>query len=681
MIAEILAPAGSWESLEAAVRAGAGAVYLGGKGLNARRNASNFDDDALVRAVRYCHIRGVKVYLTVNTLVFDDELPELQAVLRAAAAAGVDALITQDLAVAALARRYVPDMPLHASTQMSVHDPLGAKALKALGFTRVVLARELAKEEIAAIHEACDIELECFVHGALCMCVSGQCYLSSIIGGRSGNRGMCAQPCRLPFAAGESTHALSLRDLSLIASAAELQDLGVAALKIEGRMKRPEYVAAATAACREALAGGEPDYTALEAVFSRAGFTRGYYDGALGSAMFGIRRKEDVQAAGPVLKGLAALYKEELQSVPVDMTLGIHAGLPVALAARDHDGNAATAEGPPPQMARTAPIDAGRAAAALAKTGGTPYTVHNIVSEIDEGLMVPASQLNALRRQVLEDLTLLRGAPRPARWQPAPLPVIAKHRVLSPPRLRARLAAADQLTGAVAESIDEITLPVRQFAQLSPGLLERYREKLFIEIPGVHFDDMEQLEGIIRSVYKMGIRHAVVGGLGGIELARRCGFALHGDYSLNIANSVALESYAAIGLADATLSFELELRRVRALGGDLPRGLLAYGYLPLMTARNCPAGSCARCDHNFPELCDRRGNRFFVGCDWQVPRLYNCVPLVLSDRLAELGGVDFLTLYFTRESAQECERIIALYRSGGTYGGEKTRGLYYRVVQ
>lgn len=680
MTPEILAPAGGGESLIAAVRAGADAVYLGGKDLNARRGASNFDSDALAQAARYCHIRGVRVYLTVNTLLFDDELPQLREVLRTACAVGVDALIVQDLAVAAHARRCAPDIPLHASTQMSIHDAAGARALKALGFTRVVLARELTGSEIAAIHSACDIELECFIHGALCMCVSGQCYLSAMIGGRSGNRGMCAQPCRLPFSSGGRDHALSLKDLSLIESAAEMSSLGVVSLKIEGRMKRPEYVAAATAACREALAGGAPDYTALGAVFSRAGFTRGYFDGKLGGEMFGTRRKEDVQAAAPVLGGLAALYKDERQSVPVEMALRIRAGRPVTLTVSDRDGHTAAAEGPPPQQARTAPTDTGRAEAALSKTGGTPYTARNMQSNIDSGLMVPASQLNALRREALEELSAQRAAPLLRRWLDMPPFEVVPHSAGRKPLLRARLARAEQLTTALAEVVGEITLPAWQFPALSDEQIRNYRDRLLVEIPGILFDGVEKLDEILQSVMRLGVSRAVVGGLGGIEIAKRHGLVPHGDYGLNITNTIALEQYAALGLADVTLSLELELRRIRRLGGALPRGILAYGYLPLMTVRNCPVGNCTRCEGAVPEITDRKGNRFFADCSWQVPRLYNCVPLVLSDRLGELSTLDFLTLYFTRETPQKCTEIAALYQNGGGYDGPKTRGLFYRQV-
>ena len=682
MTPELLAPAGSRESLEAAARCGANAVYLGGKGFNARQNADNFDETQLRAAVSYCHIRGIKVYLTLNTLVFDSQLPGLLAALEGACAWGVDGVLVQDLAVARLVRERCPALPLHASTQMSIHDGAGATLLEELGFVRVVLARELSREEIIAVKESTSLQLECFVHGALCFCVSGQCYLSGMIGGRSGNRGRCAQPCRLPMAAGDTAYALSLKDLSLIPQVRELADIGVASLKIEGRMKRPEYVAAAVTACRQALSGEQPDYAALEAVFSRAGFTSGYYHGRLGDGMLGVRRKEDVESAAPVLKGLRKLYKDEGQWVPVAFALTLERGKPASLTVSDGEGNTATATTDPPQEAHASPTDAAKSAAALKKTGGTPYTVGNIQCEIDDGLMIPASRLNALRRDALEGLSSLRGREKPHPYDGAQsLPDHSPYRSPQPPRLRVRLARTAQCTPALAERAEQLVLPAQEFAGLAPQLVAGYSHKLAVEIPGIIFNQKDKLDQILQSVKQCGVTHATAGGLGGIAIARSHGFIIHGDYGLNVTNTLALEEYARLGLTDVTVSFELSLPRIRGLGGSLPRGMLAWGHLPLMVSRNCPIGCCEACGRDFPEVTDRLGNRFLVGCDWQVSRLYNCVPLFLADRLEELPRVDFLTLYFTRESPSQCVRLLALYQDGGSWDGEKTRGLYYRKVQ
>ncbi|MDR2908329.1 MAG: U32 family peptidase, partial [Oscillospiraceae bacterium] len=371
---EILLPAGSEESLIAAVRCGADSVYLGGSHLNARRGAANFDARQLASAVSFCHARGTKVYLTVNILTLERELLLLRKTLEHACLCGVDAILVQDLAVAAVARKACPGLALHASTQMSVHNPAGARFLEELGFSRAVLARELTIPEIREIKKSSAIELEAFIHGALCMSVSGQCYLSALIGGRSGNRGLCAQPCRLPFSFGREENALSLKDLSVIERIKELEDAGISCVKVEGRMKRPEYVAAAAVACIAARDGNAPDMEALAAVFSRGGFTQGYPEGKRDRSMFGVRRKEDVTAAtNALLKKQAELYRKETQRVPATLSLTVKEGLPAVLEALDREGNSVVVRGEIPQEARTAPTDGGRARAALLKTKDTPF--------------------------------------------------------------------------------------------------------------------------------------------------------------------------------------------------------------------------------------------------------------------------------------------------------------------
>ncbi len=319
---EILAPAGGFDSVLAAVRSGADAVYLGEKRFSARASAKNFSDEELRQATAYCHIHGVKVYVTLNTIVFDEEFSSLADAIKAAARADVDALIVQNMGVARLAKQIAPDLPLHASTQMSVHTAAGVRALCEMGFRRVVLAREMTRAEIKKAAQI-PVELEVFVHGALCMCVSGQCYFSAMLGSRSGNRGACAQTCRLPFSVNRQKggHALSLKDNSLIGHLNELQALGVASAKIEGRMKRPEYVAAAVRACVEQRdCGCISDRTAeeLRGVFSRTGFTDGYYTDRRGRGMFGTRTRDDVVSADEkLLAGIRQRCKDERQHIPL----------------------------------------------------------------------------------------------------------------------------------------------------------------------------------------------------------------------------------------------------------------------------------------------------------------------------------------------------------------------------
>ena len=411
---EILAPAGSFDSVIAAVRSGADAVYLGEKAFSARSSAKNFDDEELKKATAYCHIHGVKVYVTINTIVFDDELEKLKKAIISAAEADVDALIVQNMGVARLAHRLVPDLALHASTQMSIHTASGVKALYEMGFKRVVLAREMSKKEI---EKCCEIpvELEVFVHGALCMCVSGQCYLSAMIGARSGNRGSCAQPCRLPFSVNNQKggHALSLKDNSIVNYLGELQNMGVASAKIEGRMKRPEYVSAAVRACVEQRDFGfisDKTQKMLRGVFSRTGFTDAYYIGKTGSHMFGTRTKSDVVSADEKLfSAIRSSYKDEIGNVEITFDFTAKLGENPVLVASDGVHTVRKIADTVTEKAINRPIDAEKCRKQLEKTGSTAYNPTNVNINIDDDISIPLSIINSLRRDVLDELDSARS--------------------------------------------------------------------------------------------------------------------------------------------------------------------------------------------------------------------------------------------------------------------------------
>ena len=353
---EILAPAGSMETLRAALRAGAQAVYIGGKRFSARSSAVNFSPDEIAEAAELCHRYGAKLDLAVNTVISDSEAAEFCEYIKTAARNGVDAFIVQDWGCAELIRRCVPDAVLHGSTQMSVHTAAGAAMLRKLGFARVVPARELDRETISRIC-ATGIETEIFVHGALCMSVSGQCYMSAMMGSRSANRGCCGQACRLPFSAvgNKDRSALSLKDLSLLPCARELADMGVDSFKIEGRMKRPEYVASAVHELKAALEGGAPDMKLLRGVFSRSGFTDGYYKGKR-QDMFGVREKDDVISAHELIPKIHELYRFERKAYTIDIHAVIKDGQPVSLTAVCGDLSACT-EGDIPEKAHSRPTD------------------------------------------------------------------------------------------------------------------------------------------------------------------------------------------------------------------------------------------------------------------------------------------------------------------------------------
>lgn len=673
---EILAPVGGKEQLIAAVRAGADAVYLGGKGFNARRNAENFEPYGLKDAVSYCHGRGVKVHVTLNTLVMDSETDELLSELRSICQAGADALIVQDLAVARLARECCPELPLHASTQMTIHNLRGAQAAAELGFKRVIPARELSLEELKAL-SSCGLELECFVHGALCMCVSGGCYLSSILGGRSGNRGLCAQPCRLDFSAPDGrAYALSLKDMSHVEHIGELAAAGVVSFKIEGRMKRPEYVAAAVTACRSALNGEQPDMETLQAVFSRGGFTDGYLTGKRGLNMFGYRRQEDVAASAAVLGELAGLYRNEGSFVPVDMRLRFNGQTQLTVSDSTHS---VTVAGPPPEPAVSRDTSYEGAWKNLSRTGGTPFFLRDLSFCPKAGMAVPPSALNGLRREALSRLLALRSEITPRRFSLPAQPDAAPYLPPARPQIRLRFASAEQYFENDAEAC---IFPVQQLLE-QPRLIGSCPERLIGELPALTFpSDEGALLQTLETLKSRGLAALSCNNLGDILLARRFGLRAHGGHGLNILNSVSLSEYARLGFDDLTVSFELNTKDIAALKGPAPRGILAYGRLPLMNMRACPAqgtSGCGGCGGK-TELVDRKGIRFPLFCQGRkYVTLLNSVPLNIAER--PLPPLDFLTLYFTDEPAAACREIVEDYMQRRPFDGRRTGGLYYRELR
>ena len=689
---EILAPAGSFDSLLAAVRSGADAVYLGASSFSARANARNFDREELKQAAQYCHARGVKLYLALNTLLRQEELPAALALAEYACSLPVDALIVQDPGLIRMLRLCCPDLRLNASTQMSVHTPAGVSLLARLGFSRVVLSRELSLVEIREISDKTKdtpVELETFVHGALCMSVSGQCYFSAVLGSRSGNRGLCAQPCRLPFSVpGGTGHDLSLKDLSMISRLDELEKAGASSAKIEGRMKRPEYVAAASAACRCAADDKEiPEELMrdLSAVFSRSGFTTGYLDGKLGRSMFGVRSKEDVTGAtNEVFSHLRAIYQKELPRIPVNFRIFIQRGRPVTLEASDLSGISVQVSGDLPQDAIHRSIDESRCREQLSKTGGTPFLPQSILCTIEDGLSVPASLLNGLRREVLELLEQKRS-----RWEPVPftraeIPA-GIHPVDGPMKLRARFSRADSIPD-LASRCELVYIPLFSPIEAFRNLRER-GIPVAAEIPRAMFGQEETVEKKLRLLKDEDFLDCRAGHIGAVALAVKLGMRVHGGFSLNLMNTPAIEWYQDLGLVDTELSFELTLAQAAALGGSLPRGLVIYGRLPLMLCRNCPAANsekgCLHCK-KIPELTDRRGTKFPIECGKSFVEVLNSVPLYLADRFVEIKKQNFGVLQFTVENSVESGEILSEYLFPDSERKPSfpfTRGLYYRGVE
>lgn len=693
---ELLAPAGSMEALRAAVCNGADAVYLGADTFNARINARNFSAADLQEAVVYCHVRGVKVHLTLNTLVLDREMPRAAELIRLAASCGVDAFIVQDLGVVSLCRQLAPDVPIHASTQMSIHSLEGVMEAAALGCSRVVLARELPAEEIAHICKKSPVEIEVFVHGALCMCYSGQCYLSSVIGRRSGNRGQCAQPCRLPYGYGrfESTrYPLSLKDNCLAGELDELRRMGVASIKIEGRMKRPEYVAIVTRAYRTVLNGGKltpSDLQELETAFSRQGFTDGYFRGQTGSDMFG-RRQEGEDTADLFASARATYEQGEPQRIGVRFYAMIRRGEPAQLAVEDPDGNLCRARGPVPEQAVYRSLTPQDLEQQLKKTGGTPYLCTAVRSSLDPDLMLPASAINAMRRDVIAELTAKRGRAAPARLNAYDEPP-RYDGIAGEPQLTIAVRTAGQITSRMLSMKPTVLyVPLSELAE-HPDLRQRVsvETQLAAILPRVIWSgELAPVARQLRTVYEMGVRQVLAGNLGQLHIARAAGFAVRGDFGLNIVNSRAMRYLREQGLDSQLLSFELTLPQIRDISKAVPAELLIYGRLPLMLMENCVmknrTGICA-CQTGTVRLVDRVGEEFPIVKDPGTCRnvLLNGKKLYLLDKKDALRGMGLwaLRLQFTTENPGEIDKVLMDYQGRAVFdAGSYTRGLYSRGVE
>ena len=693
---ELLAPAGSMEALRAAVCNGADAVYLGADTFNARMNARNFSAADLQEAVVYCHVRGVKVHLTLNTLVLDHEMPRAAELIRMAASCGVDAFIVQDLGMVSLCRQLAPDVPIHASTQMSIHSLEGVLEAAALGCSRVVLARELPAEEIAHICKKSPVEIEVFVHGALCMCYSGQCYLSSVIGRRSGNRGQCAQPCRLPYGYGrfESTrYPLSLKDNCLAGELDELRRMGVASIKIEGRMKRPEYVAIVTRAYRTVLNGGkltQADLQELETAFSRQGFTDGYFKGQTGSDMFG-RRQESEDTADLFASARATYEQGETQRIGVRFYAMIHRGQPARLAVEDPDGNLCRTYGPVPEQAVYRSLTAQDLEQQLKKTGGTPYLCTSVRSSLDPDLMLPASAINAMRRDVIAELTAKRGrAEKPhlnAYDEPPRYDGISGE-----PQLTVAVRTADQITSRMLSMKPTVLyVPLSELVE-HPELRQRVgvETQLAAILPRVIWSgELVPIARQLRTVYDMGVRQVLAGNLGQLHIARAAGFAVRGDFGLNIVNSRAMRYLREQGLDSQLLSFELTLPQIRDISKAVPAEVLIYGRLPLMLMENCViknrTGTCT-CQTGTVRLVDRVGEEFPIVKDPGTCRnvLLNGKKLYLLDKKDAFRGMGLwaLRLQFTTENPSEIDKVLMDYQGRAVFdAGSYTRGLYSRGVE
>lgn len=672
--AEILAPVGNEEALKSAVLSGADAVYFGMGNFNARRNAQNFTDEQIKNAIEYCHARGVKVHITLNTLIKDGELTEVYEAIRKIATLGADAVIVQDLGVAKAVKTICPTLEMHASTQMTVGTLEGLKILKELGFSRAVLPRELSLDEIKYLCKHSPIDLEVFIHGALCMCVSGQCLMSAVLGSRSGNRGLCAQPCRLPFKAEKGTgHDLSLKDLSLIEHIPELYEMGVCSFKIEGRMKRPEYVSAAVKACKKAV-NGEYNFEAekdLHDLFSRSGFTDGYFKAQLGRDMFGYREKENVQSATKELLNKYAInYEKETPRYKVNFKFHGKIG-EKAFVTAECNGYSVTVES---EMLCEAPINrpilVDRIKDSLSKCGGTQFEAETVETSGEIDYSLPISAINNMRRSALEMLeNKISGKVKRVLFpSPVPTEIESENRR----EIYCRFDNAEQIPNNI--KADFIFVPLGT----SDDLIKT--NNYGVELPHGMFGNGEKAE---RMLLGSSAEYCLCHTLDAVAVAKKCGKKVIASPSMNIFNSLSMDVAKNLGIDKVIASNECTLEKFPKISSSLPKGITVYGRTPLMLTRNCPIKNgkrCAECKRN-SEITDRKGISFPVRCFMGYSEILNSRPLYMADRMREIPPCDILFFNFTTENKYEVDNILRAYRNEEKPTGEFTRGLLYRGVE
>ena len=692
---ELLSPAGSPEAVIAAVQNGADAVYMGLGIFNARRGAKNFDEEEFEKAVRYCRVRGCKVYVTMNTLVGDREMEKAAGLARRVSDLGASAILVQDLGLLSVLRKAVPDIPLHASTQMSIHNLAGVEAAAEMGLTRAVLARELSLEQIKFISRNAPIETEIFVHGALCFCHSGQCYMSSLIGRRSGNRGMCAQPCRMEYSMPgrmADDHPLSLKDNCLVERLKEIEDAGVACVKIEGRMKRPEYSGLVTGIyskiIKEKREPTPDELTMLKDAFSRDGFTQGYFDGDK-KDMFGVKNENDKVSEKLFASVRREYIDREERRVPVKFFMVAEIGKQVQAGVVDSDGHRASVTGKALEKGISQTTDENTVNKQFYKTGGTPYICVDAQSKIENGAFLPVSSINDLRRRLLQELSEQRAVPPKRRSLPVP-----------------------EMPNGVPTIEDPVTIfQVRTAQQLSPELaalkpdyiyvpLEALYESLepvkpFIEngtvpvavLPRVITDDqVMKVFSMLKSLRERGVEQALVGNIGHVKLARKAGVKIRADFGMNVFNSYTLDMVRQMDFLSATASFELRMAQVRDMAKCIDTELIVYGRLPLMVSDQCIISrSEGRCNCQNPsQLSDRMGSVFPVVREFEHRNvIYNSKKLYLADKRDDIYGAGLwgIRLMFTTEGARECVEVAKSFKGEGDYRpNDLTRGLYYRGV-
>ena len=686
---ELLAPAGSRAALHAAVQSGADAVYLGGSEFGARYSAENFSIEEMKTWVDYCHLYGVDVHVTVNTLIKEKEIEKFAEYIKKLNNIGVDALIVQDIGAAQIIKKTAPDMVLHASTQMTVTSLEGVKYLENMGFSRVVLARELSEKEIEHICKNAKAEIEVFVHGAICMCYSGQCLMSSILGGRSGNRGRCAQPCRLPYELvekGKGTvngYLLSPKDMALVNDLGTLKRMGVKSLKIEGRLKRAEYVSAVVGVYRKYLDNGrevsKQDMRELLDAFSRTGFTDGYFKGNLGKNMM----SHDTPGNSSENKFTEDAKKRaaenaNIRKIPVNIIGTLKANAPLEVTVYDNDGNYAYAQGTlNSETAIQKPMDKKRLAEQLLKLGSTPFECDEINIEVDDGITIPVKEINSVRREAVERLIEERQYREKGRVTDFSLPEINREN-MDEIELSAEVANKEQFDAVIKHGIRKIYVPADIIGTLNTGTLKDVI--IITKTSEIFCEEKVATDGVLVSSPAAAYKYK--------------NKKIYGDFRLNVFNSMTAEHFA--DFETVTVSPELNLHEIRDLANNTTANLevIAYGHIPLMIMKNCPVKAAGKCQQGklVYKLRDRKNEEFPVVCtNGCRAKILNSKPIFMADKIDDLKKlkINSIRLIFTVEKFSQCDKIIDVYKralrgekiDNGFADNSYTRGHFYRGVQ
>ena len=699
---ELLAPAGSLEILKGVIESGADAVYVGGSMFGARAYANNFTEEELLEAIDFAHLRGVKVYLTVNTLIKNSEFSKLYDYLLPYYKRGLDAVIVQDIGVVKAIHEYFPSMEIHTSTQMTVTGADGVRFLSQFGVTRVVMAREVSLAEMKCIHEETGMELEAFVHGALCYSYSGQCLFSSILGGRSGNRGRCAQPCRLPYTVEgkKDEYILSLKDMCGIKALDKLHDAGVYSLKIEGRMKQLEYACGVVKYYRSYIDSMKPvtdaDYDRIKALGNRCGFTDRYYFDHNGSDM--------VTYVKPNFVSNAAEPLPEKRKLSIEGELVLREGEPGSLTVKRGDVTyKASIE--PVSAALKAPLDKKAAIDRINKTGDTDFEFSHIKAQIGENVFVPNGALNKLRRDAISglcDKLLKKYYRNDARYvDMSGLTALPEHVVISDAAHDEAIndytticscmtrAQLDTLIGYECFDVfyldfdmyDRKTL-IQQFADDVKSLTKR-NKKVYLMLPTIfRADSSDYFVSIAKELDKVSFEGFVVKNYEELYLTENLftGKKVILDHNMYTFNDVSKSAFFEHGVSGDTVPLELNSREIMHRN-NIGSQMIVYGYYPLMTTANCVHKNTKGCDkkQKLIYLKDRYNKSFAVcnNCKECYNTIYNSLPTMLTKNISKLkeAGIRSFRYSFTIETPKQIKAVM------DDKVAEYTNGHYKRGVE